>query len=136
MKRMIAALALTLGAGLAACGLDVRSADLFVLTRAGQGAKLTLLVSDGGTIRCNGAKAKRISDPLLIQARDLADDLDKDAKAKLKLPVRTASVYAYTVMLPDGTLNFADTNVKGHQELARAELFAAQAAQSACGLSG
>jgi hypothetical protein len=133
-KRVIAAVALA--AGLAGCGTDIQSPDLFVLTRAGPGPKLTLLVNDSGTIRCNGSKAKSISDSLLIQARDLADDLDKDAKSRLKLPVRPASVYSYTVTLPDGTLRFADTNVQGHQELSRAELFAAQAAQTECGLSG
>jgi hypothetical protein len=138
MKRTIAALALALAPalGLGACGLDVQSPDLFVLTRAGQGPKLTLLVNDSGTISCNGAKSKSISDSLLIQARDLADDLDNDAKAKLKLPARPASVYFYTVRLPDGTITFSDTTVKGHQELARAELFAAQAATGECGLSG
>ena len=38
---------------LAGCGLNVQSADLFLLTRTGQGPKLTLLVNDSGTIRCN-----------------------------------------------------------------------------------
>ncbi len=134
MRRAIAAAALAVGLG--ACGTDIQSPDLFVLTRVGQGSTLTLLVNDSGTIRCNGAEAKNISDSLLIQARDLADDLDKDAKSKLGLPVRPASVYSYTVRLPDGILKFADTSVTGHQELSRAELFAAQAATSECGLSG
>ena len=35
----------------------MQSPDLFLLTRTGQGATLTLLVNDGGTIRCNGGKA-------------------------------------------------------------------------------
>lgn len=134
MRRLLAALALCVG--LAACGLKVPSPDLFVLTRTGPGAKLTMLINDSGTISCNGARSKSISDSLLIQARDLADDLDMDAKAKLKLPARPASVYSYAVTLPDGTLRFADTQVAGHAELARAELFAAQTAQGACGLSG
>ncbi len=134
MRRLIAALAL--GAWVGGCGLAVQSADLLVLTRSGQGAKLTLLVNDGGTISCNGSKPKRISDSLLIAARDLADNLNKDAQAKLKLPGRPASVYFYTIRLQNGTMNFSDTSVKGHRDLAQAELFTAQAAHSECGLSG
>ena len=45
-----------LAGALAGCGLNVASPDLFVLTRTGQGGKLTLLVNDGGTVRCNGGK--------------------------------------------------------------------------------
>ncbi|RDJ93938.1 hypothetical protein B4Q13_18415, partial [Lacticaseibacillus rhamnosus] len=48
--RWIAAIAIATAGALAGCGLSVQSADLFVLTRTGQGATLTMLVSDGGTI--------------------------------------------------------------------------------------
>ncbi len=136
MRRQIAAVALALGAGLGGCGLDLKSADLFVLTRTGQGTKLTLLLGDGGTISCNGSGPKRIPDSLLIAARDLADSLNQDLQAKLKIPARPAGVYSYTIRLQNGTMNFSDTNAAGHKELAQAELFAAQAAQSQCGTGG
>jgi hypothetical protein len=118
------------------CGLNVRSADLFVLTRTGEGTKLTLLVNDAGTIRCNGAKAKPISDKLLIRARDLADNLGKDVTNKLSLPARPGTVFSYRISLQQGTLGFSDRAAAGRQELAQTELFAAQAAQQVCGLSG
>jgi hypothetical protein len=118
---------------LAGCGLRVNAADLFVLQRTGQGRTLTLLVSDGGTIRCNGGPAKPLPDPLLLQARDLATNLDKDAKARLSLPGRPASVYTYRFQLQDGTVSFADTSAGAHPELAPAELFAAQTAHAVCG---
>jgi hypothetical protein len=121
---------------LAGCGLNVRSPDLFLLTRTGQGSKLTLIVSDAGTIRCNGAKAKPISDPLLIQARDLSDSLASDAGQGLSLPWRPGSVFSYRISVQQGTIRFSDRAAGGHRELAQAELFAAQAAQRACGLSG
>jgi hypothetical protein len=123
-------------ATLAACGLDVQQPDLFLLTRTGQGTKLTLLVNDSGTIRCNGAKARMLSGKLLIQARDLADSLGKDAQAGLDLPPRPGTVFSYRIRMEQGTLHFSDRDSNGRQELARAELFAAQAAQSACGLTG
>ncbi|HYZ80523.1 MAG TPA: hypothetical protein VE571_04605, partial [Solirubrobacteraceae bacterium] len=70
----LAAVLVAAALGLSGC-FDVRSADLFVLTRTGQGSTLTLLVNDGGTIRCNGGKAKPVSNTTLISARDLADSL-------------------------------------------------------------
>src|SRR5579859_7554502 len=116
------------------CGLNVQSPDLFLLTRAGVGSKLTLLVNDGGTIRCNGGRARPLPDPLLLDARQLASDLDKDVQSKLRLGGR-AGVYTFSVRLQDGTLTFPDTAAAHHSELARAELFALQAAQGPCGLA-
>jgi hypothetical protein len=120
---------------LAGCGLNVRSPDLFLLTRTGAGARLRLLVNDGGTIRCNGGAARTLPDSLLLDARQLAGDLDKDVQNKLR-PAGRAGVYTFSVRLQDGTLTFPDTAASQHSELARAELFALQAAQGPCGLSG
>jgi hypothetical protein len=133
---VIAAIAFS-AAVVAGCGLNVASPDLFVLTRTGQGKPLTLLVNDSGTIRCDGGKAKSLPDPMLLAARDLATDLDNDAKNKLKLPPPSrSSVFSYKITLQDGTVTFSDTAARTHPELARAELFALQAAQRPCGLSG
>jgi hypothetical protein len=133
-------------AGLAGCALvaalaltgcfDVQSPDLFLLTRTGQGSKLTLLVNDSGTIRCNGAKAKMISDTMLINARDLSDNLSKDASKNLDLPPRPDSIFTFTIKLQQGTIRFSDRDTLRHKELAQAELFAVQAAEQECGLSG
>ncbi len=117
------------------CGIDITSADLFVLTRTGQGQTLRMLVNDGGTIRCNGGHARALSNALLLRARDLASSLDKDVKAHMKFPSKANTVFTYRVQLQDGTLSFADTSAAGHTELAQAELFAVQAAQSACGIA-
>ncbi len=134
MRRACAVL--VLAAALAGCGLDVQEPDLFLLKRVGQGRPLTILVNDSGTISCNGGKAKQLADPLLLQARDLATALNKDAQAKLKLSSSANSVFSYTIQLQDGTISFPDTAASRHHELAQAELFAAQAAQQSCGLSG
>jgi hypothetical protein len=116
--------------------LDVRSADLFLLTRTGQGSKVTLLVSDGGTIRCNGAKSRPISNSALIAARDLADNLSSDAQEGLTIPKGSGSVYYFTIKLQQGTVSFPDRAAAGRKALAQAELFATQTAQRECGLSG
>lgn len=131
----LAVFGLTAG-GLAGCGLNVQSPDLFLLTRMGQGPTLVLEVSDGGTIRCNGGSAHPISSARLITARDLADTLATDAQNKLNLPARTGSIYSFRIRLQQGTITFPDRDTPGHPNLAQAALFATQAAQQVCGLAG
>ena len=133
-----AALVLSLAGALAGCGLNVQSPDLFLLTRTGQGHKLTLLVNDGGTIRCNRGAPRSLSDPLLLQARDLAGGLGGDAQEGLRIPSARDSVNRYTIRLQQGTISFPDTAAASgkYPRLAQAEQFAVQAAQQSCGLSG
>ena len=126
----VALFAATFSLLLAGCGLQVASPDLFVLTRTDPGHRLSLLVNDGGTIRCNGGQPRPLSDQLLVDARQLAADLGKDADAKLSLVSPPDAVYRYVVKLQNGTIAFPDTAGRGHPELARAQLFAVQAAQS------
>jgi len=128
--------AILLGAALAGCGLNVQAPDLFVLTRTGQGATLTELFNDAGTVRCNGGPVEQLPDALLLLARDLAATLDNDAKAKLRIAPTPNSVFFYTVKLQNGTISFPDTAGLEHPELAQTEQLALQAAQQACGRSG
>ncbi len=120
---------------LAGCGEDVQAPDLFLLTRSGAGQKLTLLVNDAGTISCDGHRARPLPDPMLLAARDLAQSLDNDAKAALRIKRTSNSVFSYKVRLQDGTIYFPDAAGAAHQELAQAEQFAVQAAQGPCGLA-
>jgi hypothetical protein len=120
---------------LAGC-FDVKSADLFVLTRTGQRSRLTLLVNDGGTIRCNGGKAKPISNSTLITARDLSQSLATDAQNKLTIPNAPGSVYYFRIRLEQGTVSFPDRAAATRKVLAQAELFAAETAQRECHLAG
>jgi hypothetical protein len=136
MRRVAVAIAAAIT--LTGCGLNVQSPDLFLLTRTGQGQKLTLLVNDAGTIRCDGGRARTLPDPLLLQARDLASGLGGDAQQNLRLRSSRPGVYRYTIRLQQGTISFPDTATAGgrYPRLARAELFALNAAQQVCGLSG
>jgi hypothetical protein len=117
--------------GLGGC-FDVRAADLFQLMRQGPQGRLMIVVSDGGTVRCNGGRPRAIPNATLIAARDLADDLDKDARAHLHLAVPTGSVTTYAVRLQDGSISFADRDAAQRPELARAVLFTLQTAQGVC----
>lgn len=135
-RRPALATALTcLAAALSGC-LSVQAADLFLVARTGAGHRLTLLVNDGGTVRCNGASAKPLPDKLLLQARDLSTMLDNDAKHHLHLPRTANTVASYTVKLKAGTISFPDTAARAHSELAQLELLTVQIAQGPCGLSG
>jgi hypothetical protein len=125
-----------LAVALAGCGLDVQEPDLFLLTRTGQGQELTLLPNDSGTIRCDGGKARTLPDALLIEARDLAQDLDQDARRGLTIKPTPGTVFDYRIKLQHGTVSFPDSAARSRKELSQATLFAAQAAQRACGLSG
>jgi hypothetical protein len=129
----VALIATVAGSFMAAgCGLNVQSPDLFVLTRAGAGQKLTVLVNDSGTVRCNGGASKPLPDPLLLQARDLASNLDNDAKSNLRIAAGPRTVNRYTVKLQDGSISFPDTAGAAHRELAQTELFATQIADGPC----
>jgi hypothetical protein len=129
------AVALILAAALTGCGLDVQAPDLFKVTRTGGQGKISLLVNDSGTISCNGGKPKMLSDPLLLQARDLATSLNEDVGNKLKFPNSPRSVYSYSVNVQTGTMSFPDTAASTRKELAQLELFLVQAAAHPCGIS-
>jgi hypothetical protein len=120
---------------LGGCGFNVRSADVLLLTRTGQGSTLTLLINDGGTISCDGRAAKPLDDSLLIRARDLAVNLSADATENMRLPAGPGTIFTYRIKLQPGTVVFSDHDTARHPILAQAEVFAAQAAQQACNLN-
>ena len=136
MNRVLALLALVLAAPLVAgCGLDVASPDVFLITRTGQGSKLTLLVNNGGTARCNGGKSRAISSSQLIAARDLSDNLTSNAMKGLTIKPTAQTVYSYTVRMQQGTISFPDVAAGAHKYLAQTEQYFIRAMQDICGIS-
>jgi hypothetical protein len=117
---------------LAGCGLEVQQPDLFLLKRTGNGAPLTELVNTGGTVRCDGSKAKPLPDKLLLKARNVSSRLNRDARHHLNIASQPDSVYRYRVRLQDGTIYFPDTAARTHSELAQLELLAVSIAQGPC----
>lgn len=137
MRRRIPVVLLGIAAALSvvACGLKVRSADVLLLTRTGQGTTLTLLIGDGGTISCDAHSPKPLTDSLLIRARDLAVNLTGDATRNLRLPAGPGTIFTYRVKLQTGTVIFSDHDTAHHPLLAQTEVFAAETAQQACNLN-
>ena len=118
-------------------GCGATSPDLFVLTRAGSlpGARLTLLVNDGGTVRCNGGAPRALSDPQLLAARRAQEDVADDAKKGLTLPARAGSLLRFRIRTQDGTVTFSDVDAAARPELGRLIAFTRSVAQDVCGLA-
>jgi hypothetical protein len=98
---------------LTGCGGGIISPDLFVVQRSGSvpGASLTLVVNDGGSVRCDGGPALAISDSQLVLARGIQEDLKEAAGRHLSLPARPGSVLSYYLRDQDGTVRFSDNSV-------------------------
>jgi hypothetical protein len=128
--------ALMLAAVLAGCGGGITSADLFVVQRTGgvAGANLTLLFNEGGSVRCNGGRALAISDPQLVLARGIQEELKEPASAHLSLPPRSGSVLSYYVRDEDGTVRFSDNSARQPKALRELQKLVLEVAQGVCHL--
>jgi hypothetical protein len=119
------------------CGGGQMSPDLFALQRSGSvpGASLQMVVNDGGTVTCNGAAARPISDPLLLQARAVARDLHDPATRGLALAPGPQPVLRYAARTQDGHVSFSDDSPAQPAVLYRLALLVRQIAQQDCGLA-
>jgi hypothetical protein len=95
-----------------ACGSE--PADLFSVERsgAGAGARVRLVVSDAGTVRCNAADPVALGAERLLEARELARQLAEQATLGLELPPgpADATTFTYRAELADGQIAFADSS--------------------------
>jgi hypothetical protein len=119
----------------AGCG-GIRAPDLFIVQRTGsvQGARLTLLVNEEGGVRCNGGATLKLSDPQLVQARAIQEDLRDPSSKHISLPARAGSVLSYYVRDENGSARFADNSVGQPAVFRNLALFLVQTAQQVCHL--
>ncbi len=119
----------------AGCG-GITAPDLFVVTRTGAGASadLTLLVNEEGGVHCNGRLAGKLSDPQIVQARAIAEKLEKPSSAHLVLAPQPNSVLHYEVRDANGTVSFADNSLGQPKVLRELVLLVLQSAQQVCHL--
>jgi len=124
-------------AALALAGCGAASPDVFLLTRSGSlpGARLTLLVNDGGTVRCNGGAPRQLPARALLDARRIAEDLSEEAHDQLALPAPPGSLLRYRVRMEEGTVTFSDVDAARRPELAPVIVFARSVARDVCGLA-
>jgi hypothetical protein len=122
-------------AALVLTGCGSPSADLFLVNRSGadRNANLTLLVSDDGTVTCNGKKHE-IPNERLLDARKLTRELSPQAELHLVLPARPGTVLSYKVRMEAGTVAFSDTSRPLPSGFAELEVFTKTIGEDVCGL--
>jgi hypothetical protein len=135
-RRGAAAVAFATAALLAGCG-GIKAPDLFIVNRTGSvpGARLTLLVNEEGGVRCNGGPERRLSDPQLVQARAIEEDLHGPTSSHLSLAPGAGAVFSYEVRDERGTARFSDDSAGQPTVLRRLALFVLQTAQHVCHLA-
>jgi len=129
-RRLAAVAALAVLAG---CGTP--SPDLFEVTRTGadRNANVRLLVSDGGTVTCNG-KEHPLDAKRLLAARQLARDLAPQAELGLELPSGRGTQLAYRVRLEEGTVAFGDHSRDVPASFNRVVAFTKDVTERVCGI--
>jgi hypothetical protein len=120
----------------AGCGTQ-QSADLFVVKRTGKipGANLTLLVTDNGTVKCNGGAAKPLPNELLLQARELTKQLAEDQSKPIPMIGVPNSIYDFTVTFGAGKVGWQDGNPYVPESFKQTAYFTRKVAKSVCGLA-
>jgi hypothetical protein len=118
---------------LAGCGSP--PPDLFVVERSGadRNANLKLLVSDGGSVRCDGTEHP-LDAARLLTARQLERDLEPQAELSIALPPGPGTVLSYRVRMEGGTLAFSDRSPGVPRTFQRLAAFTSDVAERVCGI--
>jgi hypothetical protein len=133
----VAAFALAAAIALAGCS-GVQAPDLFIVYRSGSTpqAKLTLLVNEEGGVTCNGrAAAQKLSDPQIVKAREIQEDLEKPSSSHLSLAPKARSVLHYYVRDESGYVRFSDNSADQPTVFHKLQLFVLQSSQEICHLA-
>ena len=111
MRRRTAIAAIASASVLGSCG-GIKAPDLFIVERTGTvpGARLTLVVNEEGGVRCNGGRTLKLSDPQLVEARAIQEDLHDLASKHATLAPGAGSVLSYYLREESGTVRFSDNS--------------------------
>jgi hypothetical protein len=119
----------------ALCGCGTASPDLFVVERSGadRNANVELLVSDGGSVKCNGKEHPLDADRLLT-ARQLQRDLAPQAELSIELPPGPGTQLSYRVSMETGTIAFSDRSRGVPSTFQRLAAFTKDVTERVCGI--
>jgi hypothetical protein len=135
-RRSIALVCLAAAGIVAGCG-GITAPDLFLVQRSGSGpgARLTLIVNEEGGVRCNGGRKLKLSDPQLVQARAIQEDIRDEAAKHTSLAQGAKSVFSYSLRDENGSVSFSDDSAGQPPVFRRLQLFVLQVAQQVCRLA-
>lgn len=123
-------------AGLILAGCGGESADLFEVQRSGadRNANVDLVVNDGGTVTCNRGKPRALPGKRLLDARELARDLEKQASLSIELPRGPRSNLRYVVRVSNGRVAFSDTSPNRPRAFDELQGFTKSVVEDVCGI--
>jgi hypothetical protein len=109
--------------------------DLFAVQRSGsdRNANLRLVVSDGGSVTCNGHEHP-LPAARLLEARELARTLATQAELDLDLPPGPGAILSYRVRLEQGTVAFSDTSRHLPRAFSQLQAFTKDVGEDVCGI--
>jgi hypothetical protein len=141
VRRGAALAALVTATLVAGCG-GIKAPDLFIVQRAGSGpgARFTLLVNEEGGVHCykeptHPGPTLKLSDPQLVQARAIQEELKNPAGEHVSLPARPGSVLSYYLRDENGSVRFADNSTGQPKAFRNLALFVLRTAQQVCHLA-
>jgi hypothetical protein len=120
----------------AVTGCGAEAPDLFQVTRSGadRNANVKIVVSDAGSVRCNGAE-HALTAKLLLRARELARNLGEQAELGLELPPGPGSTLRYSARLESGHVAFSDRSSAQPKTFFQLAQFTKDVAEDVCGIS-
>jgi hypothetical protein len=118
---------------LAGCGSP--PADLFSVDRSGsdRNANVQVVVSDGGSVTCDGHEHELDADRLLT-ARQLVRDLEPQAELGIELPRGPGTNLSYRVSMQAGTVVFSDRSPGVPRTFQRVAAFTTDVTERVCGI--
>jgi hypothetical protein len=133
-RRRRALLAATVALAFHGCGQA--APDLFAVTRSGEQSNddVTLVVNDGGTVRCDGGAPRQLGGDRLLRARELSRELTAAAELQLQLPPGRRPTLFYRVETEAGSVSFSDASSDRPAALNRLMGFVSDVAEDVCGI--
>jgi hypothetical protein len=118
---------------LAGCGTP--PPDLFSVERSGpdRNANVDLVVTDGGSVTCDGHEHPLDADRLLT-ARQLVRDLSPQAELGIELPPGPGTDLSYRVSMEAGTVAFSDRSSGVPRTFQRVAAFTKDVTERVCGI--
>ena len=131
--RRAAIVALAAAGLLTGCGSP--PPDLFAVERSGAdtNANLRLVVSDGGSVSCDGHEHELDAERLLT-ARQLVRDLAPQAELSIELPRGPGTQLSYRVSMESGSVAFSDRSPGVPRTFLRVAAFTKDVAEEVCGI--